>query len=102
MRRDRTIHIAQQSHFSSTALYCTQIICTSCPNEPLIGDPKLQPVTQDAPSCQVELGPESTSSFAMRHVQNSTMEENQRYAIVKPPPHKSWITHFHSDHGARM
>eukprot|EP00971_Amphidinium_carterae_P348931 6490748-Amphidinium_carterae.3 len=30
------------------------------------------------------------------------MEENQCYAIVKPPPHKSWIISWHSAHGARM
>eukprot|EP00971_Amphidinium_carterae_P133958 2654629-Amphidinium_carterae.1 len=30
------------------------------------------------------------------------MEENQCYAIVKPPPHKSWIMSLHSEHGARM
>eukprot|EP00971_Amphidinium_carterae_P211852 4204110-Amphidinium_carterae.1 len=30
------------------------------------------------------------------------MEENQCYAIVKPPHHKSWIMSLHSDHGARM
>eukprot|EP00971_Amphidinium_carterae_P223962 4444125-Amphidinium_carterae.1 len=30
------------------------------------------------------------------------MEENQCYAIAKPPPHKSWIMNLHSNHGARM
>eukprot|EP00971_Amphidinium_carterae_P204421 4056628-Amphidinium_carterae.1 len=30
------------------------------------------------------------------------MEENQCYAVVKPPPHKSWIMSLHSSHGARM
>eukprot|EP00971_Amphidinium_carterae_P246309 4892337-Amphidinium_carterae.1 len=30
------------------------------------------------------------------------MEENQCYAIVKPPPHKSWIMSLRSEHGARM
>eukprot|EP00971_Amphidinium_carterae_P270991 5377630-Amphidinium_carterae.4 len=33
---------------------------------------------------------------------HSTMEENQCYARVKPPPHKSWIMSLHSEHGARM
>eukprot|EP00971_Amphidinium_carterae_P118949 2356661-Amphidinium_carterae.1 len=33
---------------------------------------------------------------------NSTMVENQCYAVVKPPPHKSWIMSLHSAHGARM
>eukprot|EP00971_Amphidinium_carterae_P008096 160322-Amphidinium_carterae.1 len=30
------------------------------------------------------------------------MEENQCYAILKPPPHKSWIMSLHSAHGATM
>eukprot|EP00971_Amphidinium_carterae_P025718 507393-Amphidinium_carterae.1 len=30
------------------------------------------------------------------------MEENQCYAIVKPPLHKSWVMSLHSEHGARM
>eukprot|EP00971_Amphidinium_carterae_P316957 6301052-Amphidinium_carterae.1 len=30
------------------------------------------------------------------------MEENQCYAVVKPPPHKSWTMSLHSAHGARV
>eukprot|EP00971_Amphidinium_carterae_P139990 2773850-Amphidinium_carterae.2 len=30
------------------------------------------------------------------------MEENQCYAVVKPPPYKSWIMSLRSAHGARM
>eukprot|EP00971_Amphidinium_carterae_P049700 979673-Amphidinium_carterae.1 len=30
---------------------------------------------------------------------NSTRNENQCYAIVKPPPHKSWIMSLRSSHG---
>eukprot|EP00971_Amphidinium_carterae_P083359 1649772-Amphidinium_carterae.2 len=30
------------------------------------------------------------------------MEENQCYAIVKRPPHKSWIMSLYPDHGAKM
>eukprot|EP00971_Amphidinium_carterae_P103238 2043458-Amphidinium_carterae.7 len=33
---------------------------------------------------------------------NSTVEEHQRSAVVKPPPHKSWIMSLHSAHGTRM
>eukprot|EP00971_Amphidinium_carterae_P132026 2615247-Amphidinium_carterae.1 len=33
---------------------------------------------------------------------NSTMEESQCYAMVKPRPHKSWIVNLHTAHGTRM
>eukprot|EP00971_Amphidinium_carterae_P130738 2589785-Amphidinium_carterae.1 len=33
---------------------------------------------------------------------NSMMEENQCYADVKPPLHKSWIMSLHSAHGTAM
>eukprot|EP00971_Amphidinium_carterae_P200116 3971423-Amphidinium_carterae.2 len=33
---------------------------------------------------------------------NPRMEENQCYAVVKPPGHKSWIMSLHSVHGTRL
>eukprot|EP00971_Amphidinium_carterae_P330241 6463172-Amphidinium_carterae.1 len=36
-------------------------------------------------------------------VGNSTMEDNQCYAaVVKPPPHTSWIMSLHSAHDAML
>eukprot|EP00971_Amphidinium_carterae_P059904 1184947-Amphidinium_carterae.3 len=84
------------------------------PLQPIRGDQKLQSVTHAAimihgfKKCTIISGGIGLRvNFIICDVSrpiigNSTMEENQCYAVVKPTPHKSWIMSLHSAHGARL
>eukprot|EP00971_Amphidinium_carterae_P116728 2312072-Amphidinium_carterae.1 len=81
---------------------------------PLNGDQKLQTVTDDEikvhgiKQCTVITGGIGLKvSFIVSNVScpikgNSTIEENSCFAIVTPPPFKSWIRDLSSNAGSRM